>query len=324
MSESVSMSMESQTPESPMGSGVAVSLWFDMQPNANAGTVVPHWARTLAQAHVDQELRVLAHPDSAYARSGLVCAIAKQNTWPDEAWQALLAQQIEQLRAQGAQHLAVILPYRTSPALWVQWALPLLATMGAYLDNTTGLLQGMDGWEQTLYRSDAGRWLMIDRVITYGLDRAPAEYLPQMRAFNPMARWIHDSLMNKEVLLQALEAYHPTAPLTQIALKKDDLSAWNANKVVYFTSYGTVNREKIEALIHRWRQQYGGQIVRLWAAIRVEQSIEPLAVSGVHHMWTMNFMTNGSAGEMTQSGVWLLGQDLDVTTLRAELEQCSA
>lgn len=322
MSEPVHMTVEPHA--TPQGaSSLAVSLWFDMQPNADAGAIVPRWARTLAQAHVDRDLCVLAHPDSAYARSGLVCEVIKQATWPDEAWQSILMQYMAQARAQGTQHIALMLPYRTSPALWVQWVLTTLASVGVRLDNTTGLLQGMDDWEQTLRRADAVRWLMIDRVVTYGADRAPADYLPQMRAFNPMAHWVHDSLVNKEVLLQRLNAYHPTAPLTQIALKKDDLSAWNANKVVYLTSYSTVDRTKIEALLHRWRQQYGTQIVRLWAAIRVNQVAEPLVVSGIHHLWTMSFIPNHSTSELALSGVWLLGQGIDAATLRAELEQCS-
>lgn len=324
MSEPVSVSVESSTAVSSESPAIAVSLWFDMQPNADAGTLVPHWARTLAQAYVDHRLWVLAHPDSAYARSGLVCELVKCATWPDVAWQALLSHQLAQARAHGARQVVIMLPYRTSPALWVQWALDTLPQLGGYLDNTTGLLQGLDGWEHTLYRADAVRWLMIDRVLTYGAGRAPSEYVSQMRAFNPMAHWIHDHLLTQEVLEQTLEAYHPSAPLAQVALKNDDLSAWNANKVVYFSSYSRVDRAKIEALIQRWRQRYGGQIVRMWATLWVDQMREPLAVSGVHHVWRMNFMPNHSADDMAQSGVWLLGQSLDVATLRTELELCSA
>ena len=328
MSEAVSIPNDSP-PDSPSREGerepsIAVSLWFDMQPNADAGTAVPHWARTLAQAHVDHEMLVLAHPDSAYARSGLVGDIIKGAVWPDDAWQAILAQSIARARSHGTQQIAIMLPYRTSPVLWTQWALMTFAQMGAHLDNTTGLLQGMDDWERTLHRADALRWLIIDRVMTYGAARAPADYLPQMRAFNPMARWVHDSLVNKDVLLQGLNAYHKAAPLAQIALKKDDLGAWNANKVVYFSSYSAVDRAKITSLIHRWRQQYSHQIVRLWAAIRVKDTAMPLAVSGIHHLWSMEFVPQYAAEEMSESGVWLLGQGIDVATLRAELEQCSA
>lgn len=303
---------------------IAVSLWFDMQPNADAGTVVPHWARTLAQAHVDNDMLVLAHPDTAYARSGLVGEIIQGSAWPDDAWQVILAQGIVRARTNGMQQMVILLPYRSSPVLWAQWALMTFAQMGACLDNTTGLLQGLDDWECTLHRADALRWLIIDRVITYGAARAPADYLPQMRAFNPMARWVHDSLVNKEVLLQGLNAYHTAAPLAQIALKKDDLGAWSANKVVYFSSYSAVDRAKITSLIHRWRQQYSHQIVRLWAAIRVKEIEAPLVVSGIHHLWSMGFVPQDVAKEMTESGVWLLGQGIDVANLRAELEQCSA
>ena len=325
MSETASIhAIPNDSSSSERETSIAVSLWFDMQPNADAGTVVPHWARTLAQAHVDHEMLVLAHPDTAYARSGLVGDIIQGSVWPDDAWQATLAQGIARARAHGTQQLVVLLPYRSSPVLWTQWALMTFAQMGARLDNTTGLLQGMDDWERTLHRADALRWLIIDRVITYGVARAPADYLPQMRAFNPMARWVHDSLVNKDVLLQGLNAYHKAASLAQIALKKDDLGAWNANKVVYFSSYSAVDRAKITSLIRRWRQQYSHQIVRLWAAIRVKDVAAPLAVSGIHHLWSMEFVPQYAAEEMTESGVWLLGQGIDVATLRAELEQCSA
>ncbi len=316
--------ISNDSPASERPPNLAVSLWFDMQPNADAGTLVPHWARTLAQAHVDHEVLVLAHPETAYARSGLVGHMVNGAAWPDDAWQTVLTQSIAQARAQGAQHMVILLPYRSSPVLWTQWALMTFARLGVRLDNTTGLLQGMDDWERTLHRADALRWLIIDRVITYGAAREPADYLPQMRAFNPMARWVHDSLVHKDVLLQGLNAYDKAAPLTQIALKKDDLGAWNANKVVYFSSYSAVDRAKITSLIRRWRQQYSNQIVRLWAAIRVKDAAAPLAVSGIHHLWSMEFVPQYAAEDMPESGVWLLGQGLDVATLRAELEQCSA
>ena len=94
--------------------------------------------------------------------------------------------------------------------------------------------------------------------------------------------------------------------------------------MVYFSSYSAVDRAKITSLIRRWRQQYSHQIVRLWAAIRVKDVAEPLAVSGIHHLWSMEFVPQYAADEMSESGVWLLGQGIDVATLRAELEQCSA
>lgn len=211
-----------------------------------------------------------APPDTAYARSGLRAISSKvrfgRMMRGRRHWRRALPVRVHTGRAL----LVVLLPYRSSPVLCTQWALMTFAQMGARLDNTTGLLQGMDDWERTLHRADMARWLIIDRVITYGVARAPADYLPQMRAFNPMARWVHDSLVNKDVLLQGLNAYHKAASLAQIALKKDDLGAWNANKVVYFSSYSAVDRAKITSLIRRWRQQYSHQIVRLWAAIRVK------------------------------------------------------
>ena len=185
---------------------IAVSLWFDMQPDANATTQVPQWARTLAQAHVDHEVLVLAHPDSAYALSGLVCSVIKAAPWPDDAWLNAMKQAVAQVHAQGTRHIAVMLPNRTTPAVWSQWMLLNQNIIGARLDHTTGLLQGKDGWAQVLQRPDALRWLAIDRVITYGTALTPADYLVHMRAFNPLAQWIHDTQVSLDVLLQALNA----------------------------------------------------------------------------------------------------------------------
>ena len=72
------------TQDAPM----SVSIWFDMQPDAVNESTVPLWARELAQAHVDNDVHLLAHPDSVYAKMGLVCEIAKESLWPDDAWSA--------------------------------------------------------------------------------------------------------------------------------------------------------------------------------------------------------------------------------------------
>lgn len=79
---------------------------------------------------------VLAHSDTAYARSGLVGEIIQGSAWPDDAWQTALAQGVDRARTHGTRQLVVLLPYRASPVLWTQWALMMFAQMGARLDNT--------------------------------------------------------------------------------------------------------------------------------------------------------------------------------------------
>lgn len=301
---------------------IAVSLWFDMQPDANATTQVPQWARTLAQAHVDHEVLVLAHPDSAYALSGLVCSVIKAAPWPDDAWLNAMKQAVAQVHAQGTRHIAVMLPNRTTPAVWLQWMLLNQNIIGARLDHTTGLLQGKDGWAQVLQRPDALRWLAIDRVITYGTALTPADYLVHMRAFNPLAQWIHDTQVSLDVLLQALNAYHSSAALSQIALKSDDLSAWNANKVVYFSTSSVMAFAKVMTLLGQWRQKYSHQWVRMCAVIRVQDAHAPIVINSVYHLWTVDVANGVSAQEVPESQFWLLGSHLDAAALRADLLQC--
>ena len=123
--------------------GVAVSLWFDLQPESSLKHKVPVWARTLAQAHVDQRVWVLAHPESAYAQSGLMCEVVEGTLWPDESWLDRLKNAIQRAHTQGMSQIVLMLPNRASPIAWAQWALCEFLALGGYLDSTTGLLQGL-------------------------------------------------------------------------------------------------------------------------------------------------------------------------------------
>ena len=302
--------------------GVAVSFWFDMQPDADAASQVPRWARALAQAHVNREVKILAHPDSAYALSGLMCDVIKVDLWPSELWVKVLQGAIENSYQQDIKQIVVMLPCRTSPVVWAQWALLNLPAIGAYLDHTTGLLQGKRGWEQILHRPDASRWLVIDRVVTYGAASVATDYLIQMRAFNPNARWIHDAQVNEEALLQCLNSYHKSALVSISSAKRDDLAAWDANKVVYLSTSGTLDSAKVSSLLSRWRQKYSHQWARVSAVIRMQNAPAPFVVSSLCHLWMMGFADQDGWSDQSESEFWILGDHLDEEALRSELLQC--
>lgn len=305
------------TPNAP----IPVSIWFDMQAEASNDTAVPLWARELAQAYVDNDVYVLAHPDSAYAKMGLVCDIAKESAWPDDAWSVRLAAVLEQAKQKNAKQLVLLLPYRSAPVLWGQWSLIHLERHGGYLDNLTGLFHGVQAQSQALNRPDSNRWLMIDRVMTYGTSLAQNDFLVQMRAFNPLARWVHDDgFLDKNLLLQPINAYHTNVPIARIPIKNEDLRAWGTNKVVYFATLKEVNRAKVIDLFEKWRQQYGQKIVRLWAVVRVKEPNSRLLVTSIHHLWAANF----SSHDVPENRFWIIGDHLDAAQLQTEFEQCVA
>ena len=308
------------TQDAPM----SVSIWFDMQPDAINEQVVPLWARELAQAHVDNDVYLLAHPDSAYAKMGLVCEVAKESLWPNDAWIERLSHTSALAKSKRIKQLILLLPHRSSPALWGQWSLIYLDRCGGWLDNLTGLLQGMVGWEEALHRPDSNRWLMVDRVITYGIGTRTADFVTQMRAFNPMACWIHEGFDDKGVLLQSLNAYQQNLPLGRIPLKNDDLRAWGANKVVYFATSNEIDRVKVIDLFEKWRQQYGQKMVKLWAVVRIKDVSSPLSVTSIHHLWASNTASHFSTHDFPESRFWILGEGLDAAQLQAEFEQCVA
>lgn len=307
----------SPTPNAP----IPVSIWFDMQAEASNDIAVPLWARELAQAYVNNDVYVLAHPDSAYAKMGLVCDIAKESAWPDDAWSVRLATALQLAKQKNAKQLVLLLPYRSAPVLWGQWSLIHLERHGGYLDNLTGLFHGVQAQSQVLHRPDSNRWLMIDRVMTYGTGLAQSDFLVQMRAFNPLARWVHDDgLLDKNLLLQPINAYHTNVPIARIPIKNEDLRAWGTNKVVYFATLKEVDRAKVIDLFEKWRQQYGQKIIRLWAVVRVKEPNSQLLVTSIQHLWAASF----SSHDASESRFWILGEHLDATQLQAEFEQCVA
>ena len=308
------------TQDAPM----SVSIWFDMQPDAVNESTVPLWARELAQAHVDNDVHLLAHPDSVYAKMGLVCEIAKESLWPDDAWSARLTAALKLAKQKNMKQLVLLLPHRCAPVLWGQWSLMHMGKCGGWLDNLTGLLQGVAGWEETLHRPDSNRWLMVDRVITYGTGTKATDFVTQMRAFNPMAHWVHEGFDDTKVLLQPLNAYQQNLPLGRIPLKNDDLSAWGANKVVYFATSNQVDRVKVVDLFEKWRQQYGQKMVKLWAVVRIKDAHSPLSVASIHHLWASNSASHFSMHDFPENRFWILGEGLDAAQLQAEFEQCAA
>ncbi|MCE1159975.1 MAG: hypothetical protein LWW74_02050 [Burkholderiales bacterium] len=309
----------SPNPNAPM----PVSIWFDMQAEtANEAAVpIPVWARELAQAYVDNDVCVLAHPDSAYAKMGLVCDIAKESPWPDDSWSARLTAALKLAKQKNMKQLILLLPHRSAPVLWGQWSLIHLERYGGYLDNLTGLFHGVQAQSQALHRPDSNRWLMIDRVMTYGTGLTQNDFLTQMRAFNPLALWVHDDgFLDKNLLLQPINAYHTNVPITRIPLKNEDLRAWGTNKVVYFATLKEVNRTKVIDLFEKWRQQYGQQMVRLWAVVRIKEPNSRLLVTSIHHLWAASF----SSHDASESRFWIVGEHLDATQLQTEFEQCVA
>lgn len=301
-------------------SQVPLSLWFDMQPDAHIAAPVPLWARELAQAHADGDCVVLAHSDSAYARSRLLCEIVRADSWAQDDWCAHLRGAI---RERAAQRIILMLPYRASTALWAQWSLLNLDALGAGLDGMVGLLQGCDGWQQTLSRSDADRWLILDRVMGYNFGAANADFVAQMRAFNPLTQSLCDDFGSKEILLQPLNAYHKYSPLARSPLKKDDLNAFDPNKVVYFATSKEMDGEKLSQCLTRWRAQWGGKMVRMWASIRVAQQPKPLLVTAVHHLWANYLADTVPPDGMVDTRVWMLGSGLDAVQLQADFERCA-
>lgn len=304
------------TQDAPM----SVSIWFDMQPDAVNESTVPLWARELAQAHVDNDVHLLAHPDSVYAKMGLVCEIAKESLWPDDAWSARLTAALKLAKQKNMKQLVLLLPHRCAPGLWGQWSLLYLERCGGYLDNLTGLFQGIETWEHALHRPDSNRWLMVDRVMTYGTGLTKHDFVQQMRAFNPMARWVHEGFLDKEVLLQPINAYHTNVPIARIPLKNEDLRAWGANKVVYFATSNEVDRVKVIDLFEKWRQQYGQKMVKLWAVVRINDVGSSLSVTSIRHLWVAHF----SSHDVPESRFWILGENLNAAQLQAEFEQCVA
>ena len=318
---------------------VAVSLWFDMQTDADITQTVSSWALTLAQAHADQRVKVLAHPDSAYAHSRLLCDLVKQELWPTEQWHAVLAQTVAEARAQlGNQNnhinhpinqIVIILPYRASPVLWTQWLLQQSQNLGMYLDHSVGLIQSVPGWEHAFTRPDALRWLVLDRIITYSSygsygSEQMENLVTHLRAFNPLTHWIHDSVFGADILVEPLKAHDKTAPHTKTVFKTDDLDAWNADKVVYLPISYEVNFVRIGRLMQYWQHKYGSQIVRIWAQLRVSQNSEPWFVNGVRHLWMMDFSPLPTTDRVLEGGVWLLGKNLDAAALAIEMSQCKA
>ena len=301
-----------------------VSIWFDIQPDAFNESAVPLWARELAQAHADQQLHLVAHPDSAYAKMGLLCDIVKQSEWPSDAWAERLSAAIALAKSKNAQQLILLLPHRAPPALWCQWSLIELAKCGGGLDNLTGLLHGVEAWEDALRRSNSSRWLMMDRVLTYGTGTGANGFLAQMRAFNPMARWVHEGFNDEKLLLQSLKAYHKNIPMVRIAMKNEDLRAWGTNKVVYFATSNEMNQAKVFDLLDRWREKYSQKMVRLWAVVRIKDVSVPLSVTSIHHLWASHMATNFPVHDFPENRFWILGEGLDAAQLQAEFEQCVA
>lgn len=327
MAESSNGEQQPKSANNPNPAGaakrVSVAVWFDMQPDSVLDQDLPLWARQLAQAHINEEVLILAHEESAYARAGLVCELVKGVLWPEESWLEVLRSAIERAQAARMQQVILVLPSRASTTYWGQWGLLELPKLGAGLDNLTGLLQGNDNWQRTLLRADCGRWLILDRVITYGAQTTGADFVQQMRAFNPLARWVHNGFNDEQVLLQSVNAYHKNMPLMRIPLKYDDLNAWGANKVVYFATSNQMNGPKVIDLFESWRQNYSQKMVRLWAVVRIKGVQAPLSVTSVHHLWASGLAAHVAATDFPENRFWILGEQLDATQLQAEFDACN-
>jgi hypothetical protein len=112
--------------------------------------------------------------------------------------------------------------------------------------------------------------------------------------------------------------------MVRIPIKNEDLSAWGANKVVYFATSNEMDRTKVIDLFEKWRQKYSQKMVRLWAVVRIKDASSPLSVTSIYHLWVSHIATHFSVHDFPENRFWILGEGLDAAALQAEFEQCVA
>lgn len=303
---------------------LAVSLWFENQTDIDFTHHVPTWARQTAQAHMAQTVRVVAHEDSAYARAGLSCHVMKSSLVVDDDVVGQIAQRISNARATPAAKVVFILPARAPAMLWAQWMLYELPQYDAWLDEVLVLMQLDKLWDKLPDGVALERLLLADRVLSFDGDEYKTDFVPYMRAVNPLAIWLHEGFENDADIANPITAYANNAPLWREAIKKEDLGAWGARKVVYLSFDLPLSARKLRATLENWRVRNGDRLVRFQAVAYLKGESSPLCIQALHHLWADEFVGFWQMPDMPRTQMWLWGSDLPAAQMQSELESCAA
>ena len=301
-----------------------VAVWLENQADINLEGNTPEWAHQLANAHTNHQISVIAHEHTAYAKAGLAGHVLTGVLWPDEVVLGQLEQSISNADSVGAQKVILILPVRASSALWVQFLLCELPNVGAQLDELIALMQLDRDWGDLSQGVAVDKLLLADRVLSFNGDDLMAQFAEHMRAINPLAMWIHNGFISDDDVPMSIRAYSVDAPLWREALKKDDLLAWGAHKVVYFSLSQPVDGEKFKGMLNRWRVKHGASMVRLSAVVDLQGETSPLCVQALQYLWSDMFVEAWPEERVPETQMWILGQGLPWGELEAELQQCIA
>ncbi|TDR30202.1 GTP-binding protein [Hydromonas duriensis] len=301
-----------------------VALWLENQADIRFETFVPKWAQQLAQAHLSNQVCVLAHEQTAYAKAGLACQLLKGVLWVDDDMVAQLERVLSESATKNAQKVIVIMPSRASSELWVQWLLIELPHVKAQLDEVVTLMQLDKAWGDLSKGPAIEKLQIADKVLSFNNEARTAEFADCMRALNPLAIWVHNGFSTAEEVSAAVEAYSLDAPLRREPLKKEDLLAWGAEKVVYFSFSQPLQGEKLNHVLEHWRQFYGAKFTRLNAVVHVQGESRPFCVQALQYLWTSDFIDAWPEGKAPETQIWISGQDLPWHELEADLVRCIA
>ena len=301
-----------------------VGVWLENQPDIGFEEGVPEWAFQLANAHQANHVCVMAHEHTAYAKSGLAGHVLTGVLWPDEDVLGQLEQSVSSAMEMGAKKFILMLPARASSSLWVQFLLCELPNVGAQLDELITLMQLDRDWGDLSQGLTVDKLLLADRVLSFNGDSLMAQFAERMRALNPLAMWVHNCFLSDEDVHMPIMAYSVDAPLWRESLKKDDLLAWGADKVVYFSFSQPVNGEKLKEMLNRWRVQHGGSMTRLCAVVHLQGKASPLCIQALQYLWSDRLIDVWPEGRVPETQMWILGQGLPWDELEVELQQCIA
>ncbi|GHA79255.1 hypothetical protein GCM10009007_20380 [Formosimonas limnophila] len=307
-----------------MKTPLSVALWFENQNDIDFNPRIPMWARQLAQAHMDQTIRVVAHEHTAYARGGLSCHVMKGEVVYDDDVDNQVTLRVTNAQATSAQKLIFILPARASVALWVQRMLMDLPSHGAKFDEVLMLMQLDRLWDNLPDGLARERMLFADRVLSFDGDVYKPDFVPYMRAVNPLAVWIDDGFSQDADLLLPIHAYASDAPQWRQPIKKADSDAWGTRKVVYLSFELQLDGEKLRHVLDDWRAQYANQLLRLQAMICLKSEPSPLYVQSICHLWAVDLVGFWQGIDAPKTQFWLWGHDLPVAQMRAQIEACTA
>lgn len=300
-----------------------VSLWFENQNEIDLSFRIPLWARQLAQAHMDQSIRVVAHEGTAYARAGLSCYVMRGEVIYDNDADNQVALRVSNAQATTAQKLIFILPARTSVVLWIQRMLIDLPSLGAKLDEVLMLVQFDRSWDNLPDGLSRERMLFADRVLSFDGEVYKPDFVPYMRVVNPLAVWIDEGFLQEADLLRPVEAYANDAPQWRQPIKKSDLDAWGTRKVVYLSFELQLDAEKLGRVLSNWRESYSNRLMRLQAVICLKGKPSPLYVQAVCHIWASDFVGFWQGVDAPRTQFWLWGHDLPVAQMVSQIEACS-